>query len=54
MSEEKLLSYAGSAEKLSSHPIAVSIMEEVKARNIQIPEVIDIKEISGKGMEVSV
>ncbi len=54
MSEEKLLAYAGSAEKLSSHPIAVSIMEEVKARNIQIPEVIDIKEISGKGMEVSV
>lgn len=54
VSEEKLLSYAGSAEKLSTHPIAVSIMEEVKARNIQIPEVIDIKEISGKGMEVSV
>ena len=53
ITEEQLLAYAGSAEKLSTHPIAVSIMKEVDGRGVNIPEAIDTKEVPGKGMEVS-
>lgn len=53
ITEEQLLAYAGSAEKLSTHPIAVSIMKEVAGRCVNIPEALDTKEVPGKGMEVS-
>ena len=53
ITEEKLLAYAGCAEKLSTHPIATSIMKEVESRGIYIPAASSIKEITGKGMEVS-
>lgn len=53
ITEEKLLAYAGCAEKLSTHPIATSIMKEVENRGIYIPAASSIKEIPGKGMEVS-
>lgn len=53
MTEEKLLAYAGCAEKLSTHPIATSIMKEIQNRDISIPETRNIKEIPGKGMEVT-
>lgn len=49
--EDRVLAFAGAAESRSTHPIAMSIMEEVKRRRLEIPEVLDIKEISGKGME---
>ncbi len=52
LTEEKLLGYAGCAEKLSTHPIATSIMKEAESRGIYIPETSSIKEITGKGMEV--
>lgn len=52
ITEEKLLSYAGCAERLSTHPIAASIMKEAGNRGVFIPEAKDIKEIPGKGMEV--
>lgn len=52
ITEEKLLSYAGCAERLSTHPIAASIMKEAGNRGVSIPEAKDIKEIPGKGMEV--
>ena len=51
--EEQLLAYAGSAEKLSTHPIAASIMKEVEGKGISIKEVLDTREVPGKGMEVS-
>ncbi len=53
ITEENLLAYAGCAEKLSTHPIATSIMKEVESRGIYIPAASSIKEITGKGMEVS-
>lgn len=53
ISKEELLAYAGCAESLSTHPIATSIMKEVKSSGIKVPEALDIKEIPGKGMEVS-
>lgn len=53
ITEENLLAYAGCAEKLSTHPIATSIMKEVESRGIYIPATSSIKEITGKGMEVS-
>lgn len=52
ISREELLAYAGCAESLSTHPIATSIMKEVKSSGVKVPEALDIKEISGKGMEV--
>ena len=51
--DDRILAFAGAAESCSTHPIATSIMEEVKKRRLEIPEVKDIKEISGKGMEVT-
>lgn len=51
--EDRVLAFAGAAESRSTHPIATSIMEEVKNRRLDIPQVADIKEISGKGMEVT-
>ncbi len=53
ISEDELLSYAGCAESASTHPIAVSIMEEVKNKNVNLVEAVDIKEHSGEGMEVT-
>lgn len=53
ITEEQLLAYAGSAEKLSTHPIAVSIMKEVESKGVSITEVLDTREVPGKGMEVS-
>ena len=51
--EERVLAFAGAAESRSTHPIATSIIEEVNSRGLEIPKVIDIKEIPGKGMEVA-
>lgn len=53
ITEDKLLAYAGCAERLSTHPIATSIMKEIKNRDVYIPETRNIKEIPGKGMEVT-
>lgn len=52
ISKDELLAYAGCAESLSTHPIATSIMKEVKRSGVKVSEALDIKEISGKGMEV--
>ncbi len=53
ITEEELLGYAGCAERLSTHPIAASIMKEVNNRKIHMPETNGIKEVPGKGMEVT-
>lgn len=49
-SEEEILNYFAMGESFSNHPIAKSILKEVKG-NINAEQVKDYKEISGKGLE---
>lgn len=50
-SEEELLALAGTAEQHSEHPLARSVMEEVKSRNIGTQPVTDFKALAGNGVE---
>lgn len=54
LSEEELLCLAAACEKNSTHPIAVSIMNETKSRKILLPEASEVREISGSGIEACV
>lgn len=45
-----VLGYAASLEASSTHPIALSIAEEAKARHIQVQPVENLQELSGRGM----
>ena len=51
--EEQIVTWAGSAESASTHPIAVSIREAVKERKLTSEKPEDMKEISGEGIEVT-
>ena len=51
--EEQIITWAGSAESASTHPIAVSIREAVKERKLTFEKPEDMKEISGEGIEVT-
>ena len=48
--ENEVLQYAASVETASTHPIAMSIVEEVQRRGIEFNKAKDVKEISGHGM----
>lgn len=48
--ELTVLRYAASLEASSTHPIALSISEEAKARHIQVQPVENLRELSGRGM----
>lgn len=48
--ELTVLGYAASLEASSTHPIALSIAEEAKARHIQVQPVENLQELSGRGM----
>lgn len=48
--ELTVLRYAASLEASSTHPIALSISEEAKARHIQVQPVENLQELSGRGM----
>ena len=50
--EEEVLALAAAAESRSTHPIAMSIREAAKERQIMIAAPEEIQEISGKGMVV--
>jgi Cd2+/Zn2+-exporting ATPase len=50
--EDKVLSYAGSAESVSNHPIAKSIVEYVKTRGVKISTPDIFKEAASEGVEV--
>ena len=48
--ENEVLQYAAALEAVSTHPIAMSIVEEVKRRGVEFTAAKDVKEISGHGM----
>ena len=48
--ENEVLQYAAALEAVSTHPIAMSIVEEVKRRGVEFTTAKDVKEISGHGM----
>ena len=48
--ENEVLQYAAALEAVSTHPIAMSIVEEIQRRGVEFDAAKDIKEISGHGM----
>ena len=48
--ENEVLQYAAALEAVSTHPIAMSIVEEVQRRGVEFTASKDVKEISGHGM----
>ena len=48
--ENEVLQYAAAVESVSTHPIAMSIVEEVQRRGVEFNKAKDVKEISGHGM----
>ena len=51
--EEELLALCASCEQNSSHPIAVSIVNAAKIRNLSLETAASLEEISGHGMKAS-
>ena len=51
MQTNELLAFAAAAEEMSSHPLAVAILNEVKNRGIQIPEHKDTEIKVSRGIE---
>ncbi len=47
--ENEFLSILASAESSSTHPVAVSVVNEAKARGVYVPRAESISEIAGKG-----
>lgn len=50
LDEEEVLGLAAACESQSTHPIAVSILQEVKQRELQVEEPELLEEIAGKGV----
>ena len=48
--ENEVLQYAAALEAVSTHPIAMSIVEEVERRGVEFTAAKEVKEISGHGM----
>ena len=48
--ETEVLQYAAALEAVSTHPIAMSIVEEVERRGVKFTAAKEVKEISGHGM----
>lgn len=53
-SEEELLRYAAAVEQNSEHPIAHSIIEEAKQRDMNLPEATDFDSATGQGVQAVV
>lgn len=49
-SEEEMLAFAAAVESTSSHPLALAIVEETKARGIKFSRAKDAKALSGRGV----
>lgn len=53
-SEEEILKYFAMGESYSNHPIAKSILNEVKNEDIDIKQVSEFEEIAGKGLKYKI
>jgi len=53
VSDKEILTFAGTAEKGSNHPMAQAIVRKVKEMKIRVPDAERYEEIPGKGMKVS-
>lgn len=53
-SEDELLAIAYSVESNSEHPIANGIVNEGKKKNLELREVSDYKNLTGKGLQASI
>lgn len=53
-SEKEILKYFAMGESYSNHPIAKSILNEVKNEDIDIKQVRDFEEIAGKGLKYKI
>ncbi len=51
VSNEKILTYAGSLEKLSEHPLAQAVVSAAKEKGITLKEVHGFESITGKGVK---
>lgn len=49
--KQDMLSYAGALEAESEHPLAMGILQKIKERELDLPEVTDFNAITGKGIE---
>ena len=54
ISENEIIGLAGAAEEQSSHPLATSIMSEIKDRGIEIPKHNKIKTVVSRGVETKI
>lgn len=54
MDKNTLLSYAATVENNSEHPIATGILNEAKAKNIELLEMTDFNSMTGVGIEGTV
>lgn len=52
--ENQVLSFLAAAESESSHPLAKAIVNYVKSKNIEIPEVSNMHELAGKGTKAEI
>lgn len=54
LDKNEMLRLAGALEQNSEHPIAVGIVEKIKNLNISIPNTVNFRAITGKGVEATV
>jgi len=52
--DQEVLRLAGALENKSEHPLAMGIMDKIKAENIEVPEAENFNAITGQGIEAEV
>ncbi|MEQ8787722.1 MAG: heavy metal translocating P-type ATPase [Pirellulaceae bacterium] len=54
MDEQELIRLAAAAEQLSEHPLAASILDAAREREISLPEAKDFDSVTGQGITASI
>jgi len=53
-SDQEILKLAGAVEAESEHPLAIGILDKVKEKDIELPEIKNFNALTGKGIEADV